>query len=134
MALLLQESQAEDAGVTEGMRLVGFNTERLDRSIDWTRLQQFASKSKGSCSFLFTNEKAPEPEVSLGPAGFVQQTGELSFDVGPAEERGFECDAQLVVTAVEVTPPRICGSWPWNDLSRSSLTPASGLSMTLTYE
>ena len=68
------------------MRLVGFGTERLDRTIDWDKLQSFAAKTKPPHTFLFTNQPAEEVDydVVLGPAGFVQQSGELSFDVGPA--------------------------------------------------
>ncbi len=77
------EGLAENVGVEEGMRLVGFGTERLDRTIDWDKLQAFAAKTKPPHAFLFTNQPAEEAdyEVTLGPAGFVQQSGEISFDV-----------------------------------------------------
>ena len=78
VTMVAPEGLAEDVGVVEGMRLVGFQTERLDRTIDWEKLQEFASKKgaeKREMTFLFTNQPAEEVdyEVTLGPAGFVQQ-------------------------------------------------------------
>ena len=63
--------------------MVGFGTERLDRTIDWDKLQAFAAKTKPPHTFLFTSQPAEEVdyEVKLGPTGFVQQSGEISFDV-----------------------------------------------------
>ena len=83
VTLVEPEGMAENVGVEEGMRLVGFGTERLDRTIDWDKLQAFAAKTKPPHTFLFTNQPAEEVEyeVVLGPTGFVQQSGEISFDV-----------------------------------------------------
>ena len=83
VTLVEPEGKAENVGVEEGMRLVGFGTERLDRTIDWDKLQAFAAKTKPPHTFLFTNQPAEEVEyeVVLGPTGFVQQSGEISFDV-----------------------------------------------------
>ncbi len=97
------DGKAECSGVSVGMTLIGFQTERLDATkLTWSKVKAFAAKAAPPHTYIFSNETTeiiPEGVPPTEEAATAEPAAE------PATEPSAEVDAAVEPSAEPAAEP-----------------------------
>eukprot|EP01043_Picozoa_sp_COSAG02_P050721 COSAG02_NODE_5247_length_4505_cov_1.758511_3_plen_184_part_00 len=97
------DGKAECSGVSVGMTLIGFQTERLDATkLTWSKVKAFAAKAAPPHTYIFSNETTEMIPEGVPP---TEEAATAEPAAEPATEPSAEVDAAVEPSAEPAAEP-----------------------------